>query len=1214
MSDVSPTPCPTCGRPLAAGEDRCPFCATLSTTQVSVAGPAPEVVAGRYELERVLGRGGAKEVWLARDRTLERRVALSRARDGAAGALARERMQREARFMARLGDHPHVVTVHDAVRDGDALYIVARYMAGGSLAARLAATPGRRLAVAEVLRTGRALADALAHVHAHGVVHRDVKPDNVWLDAAGAASLGDFGIAAAVGDPPQPGAAATGTPYFVAPEQAAGAAPEPASDLYALGATLWQLLVGHPPFRAPDAAGVLALHRSAEPEPPSRLVPGISAALDALLLALLRKTPAGRPDGAAAVRDALDRLGAAPALPAVRVPADREQLIGREAELAVLLAAGERAWAGAAGLAAVEGEPGIGKSRLVDEVVAEAVSAGVPVVRGRAGEESRAYGPWRGALRPLLAAASGLGAPTLDDLRRLAGDGRPPAVPAGAFDALLEAEPAVAADDEDARLRMYDAVAGALDGIARDRGLLIVLEDLHDADRSSLLLLSHVLSAVPGAPLLILTSHRDDGLHAEHALPAVLEAAERDRRLTRVALRGLSPAAVARFLPEGMQLAPAALAELHARTDGNPFFARELIRLLAERGVLAGDGAELPAVVPDRVRELVGRRLAPLAPATRDVLAVAGVVGRPFTIAGVARVTGLGREAVAEALAPALAGRLVEARLDAPGRYGFAHALVRDAVYAELAPADRARRHAAVREVLVASLNAGGEATAADAAHHALEAARFGGDPQPAWALAREAASEAASLQAHAEAAASWAGALEALELGAEATAAERLEAAMALATSQFAAGDIGAARDRFRVVATAARRAGDAELRARAALGFAEMQQYAEIDTEAITLLESALDALPGHDGGLRARLGGLLGLRLDPVSDQPRREALLDESVTMARRLGDTDTLVALLSIAAMVNWPAARLPVRAAATDELLGLTGHSIDRAALLWARTMRMCDALELGETTSVELELDAVRRLAGESRRPYLRWCMLVLQAAHAQFVGRLAAGERLTEEAVALNRRGFGDADQEHSVQRLALAIQAWRPQDIPVKALRDYATRYAALPVWAAMAAQAEWALGNAVAVRRLVEGAARDGFAALLGTPDRLCGAVLLAEPVAALGTPAGRDALIAALAPHADRNAVMDEAWAAFGPVARVLGHLAAARGEPERAADHFAHAVELAAGWGAPGWELRALGEWLAAGVPVPRPEAVRDRALALAGELELPHVAAELSA
>jgi len=1214
LPDEHSTRCPTCGRPLAAGA-RCPACTLLAQTTAPADRAAAGLIAGRYLPQRMLGRGGAKEVWLAHDLTLDRPVAISRARSGAAGAEARERMRREARLMARLGDHPHVVTVYDAVADGGVLHIVARFMAGGSLAERLAAAPGGRLAIDEVLRTGRALADALAHAHEHGVVHRDVKPDNVWLAGDGSAGLGDFGIALAAGDPMGPVGAATGTPYYQAPEQGAGEAPLPQSDLYALGATLWELLCGRPPFTGGDAVTLMSQHRNAAPEPPSRHAAGVAPELDALVLSLLAKRPEERPARAADVRDALDRLGGAPSVPVVAVAGDREPLVGRDAELASLRRAIEAARGGSAQVVAVAGEPGIGKTRIVDEAAAEAGAAGAAVVRGRAGEESRAYGPWRAALRPLVAAASGLPARVLDDLRRLTGDGRAPAVaPVAPVDPApargVAGDAPAAPDAEEQRLRMFDAVVELVRAAVRERELFVALEDVHDADRSSLLLLGHLLQAAPDARLVVVLTYRSADLGAAHPLAAALEALEGERRLTRVALHGLPEAAVARFLPPGVDVAPAAVRELHERTAGNPFFLRELVRLLAERGALGGDGATLPALVPERVREVVGRRLEPLEPATREVLAIAGVVGRPFTIAGVARVGGLGREDVAQALEPALAGRLVEARADAPGRFGFAHAIVRDAVYDELPQALRARLHSSVAAVLRESLEAGGEATAAEAAHHALEAARSGADPQAAWALSLEAAREAAGLQAHAEAAVHYAGALEALELGAEATQADRLETTLSLAAAAFAAGDIEAARRRFRAVAAAARRTGAAEVHARAAIGFSEVQRYGSIDDDAIALLQDALDGLPPQDSALRARASARLGLRLDPLTDQARREALLDDGVAMARRLGDTDALVSLLSAAALVHWPHERAAARAAATEEVLALAARGADLAAVFWARTIKLRDALEEGRLDAVDAELDRLARMAAESRRTYYRWCLLVLQAARAIFGGRLAEGERLADEAVALNRRHGDDADQEHTVQRLALALQRRRPQDAPLAALGDYAARYPALPVWEAMLAQAEWAMRSDGG--RGVEAQSGDGFAALLRSPDWLCGLALLAEPVAAAGTTEQVERLAAALAPHAARNVVMDDAWAAFGPVARPLGVLAAAAGRPDEAAARFAQAVELAARWRAPGWELAAIGDWLRSGAHAP--DALRDRGIALARDLELPWIAAELAA
>ena len=208
---------------------------------------------------------------------------------------------------------------------------------------------------------------------------------------------------------------------------------------------------GRPPFLGADVAALLQAHRRAEPEAPSQRAPGIPAALDALVLALLAKRPTDRPPDASAVRDALDRLGGAPSMPVVAVAEDREPFVGREGELAGLRRALEAARAGAAQVVAIAGEPGIGKTRIVDEAAAEAGARGAAVVRGRAGEESRAYGPWRAALRPLVAAASGLPVGVLDDLRRLTGDGRPPAAVAD--------DGAEAPDGEEERLRMFDAVA-----------------------------------------------------------------------------------------------------------------------------------------------------------------------------------------------------------------------------------------------------------------------------------------------------------------------------------------------------------------------------------------------------------------------------------------------------------------------------------------------------------------------------------------------------------------------------------------------------------------------------------------------------------------------------------------------------------------------------------------------------------------------------------
>src|SRR3954462_4508788 len=282
LGSLIPT-CANCGRALPADGSPCPSCTLPSPEAAVPATDASEgLVAGRYLLQRRLGRGGAKDVWLAHHLPPHRAVALARV----SGPSAWERLRREARLTARLGGHRHIVTVHDVFDDEGTPCLVARYMTRGSPPDRLSRASGGRLEPAEAIRAGREIALALAHAHMHGIVHRDVKPDNVWLDGDGEAALGDFGIALADGETP---GGSHGTPLYAAPEQARGEEVTARSDLYALGATLFELLRGRPPREASALEGV--------PEPLERLV-----------RALLAERPEDRPGAAADVAATLERM------------------------------------------------------------------------------------------------------------------------------------------------------------------------------------------------------------------------------------------------------------------------------------------------------------------------------------------------------------------------------------------------------------------------------------------------------------------------------------------------------------------------------------------------------------------------------------------------------------------------------------------------------------------------------------------------------------------------------------------------------------------------------------------------------------------------------------------------------------------------------------------------------------------------------------------
>jgi class 3 adenylate cyclase/tetratricopeptide (TPR) repeat protein len=276
-------------------------------------------LAGRYRLRARLGRGATKEVYLAYDTRLDREVALAIVVGAASDAAARARVTREAQVTGRLGDHPNIITVYDTGEQGGVPYLVLRAMPGGSLAEQLVRDPP---SVARTIVLGREIALALAHAHAHGVVHRDVKPDNVWLAADGSAALGDFGIAQQAGSQRLTAEGVVlGTVRYLSPEQIRGADVGPASDLYALGVTLYELVTGRPPFTAKDAASVLTQHLVASPRPPSELVAAVPEGLERLIVELLAKAPEERPASAMQVADALAALQHATAAPRPSAPA-----------------------------------------------------------------------------------------------------------------------------------------------------------------------------------------------------------------------------------------------------------------------------------------------------------------------------------------------------------------------------------------------------------------------------------------------------------------------------------------------------------------------------------------------------------------------------------------------------------------------------------------------------------------------------------------------------------------------------------------------------------------------------------------------------------------------------------------------------------------------------------------------------------------------------
>jgi tRNA A-37 threonylcarbamoyl transferase component Bud32 len=282
-----------------------------------VAGPVALGPEGRYRLVGRIAAGGMGEVWEADDTVLGRRVALKvLVEELAADDHATRRFVREARATARL-THPNVAQVYDFGRDGGAPFLVMELLQGETLARRVANGP---FPPGEAARVAAAVADALDAAHQRGIVHRDVKPSNVMLTPDGDVKVMDFGIAAAAGETHSTtGSGLYATVAYVPPERVAGEPATPASDVYSLGAVLYELLTGRPPFSGPSPALVARAHLHDPPPPLRRLAPWVPRRLAEACEAALAKDPDKRPSSAAAFAVRL-RAAAAVSHPAAPEP------------------------------------------------------------------------------------------------------------------------------------------------------------------------------------------------------------------------------------------------------------------------------------------------------------------------------------------------------------------------------------------------------------------------------------------------------------------------------------------------------------------------------------------------------------------------------------------------------------------------------------------------------------------------------------------------------------------------------------------------------------------------------------------------------------------------------------------------------------------------------------------------------------------------------
>lgn len=871
--------------------------------------------------------------------------------------------------------------------------------------------------------------------------------------------------------------------------------------------------------------------------------------------------------------------------------------VGRDAELQTLRAALDAAQAGCARCVRVTGPPGIGKTRLVEELVAALPADRVLWGRCHDAAVVPAYWPWRQALRAHVArqAPEALGreaadlTPLLPELRE-----RLPEVPD---------PPAI--DPEQARVRLFDAVAGLLRRGSTDEALVVVLDDLHWADSETLLLLAFVAEELRDSRLLLLGTYRDAEVQRATAMPRLPE--DLARVSEHLALSGLGEEHVSHLIAVTTgTIPPASLAATVQRaTEGNPFFVAEVVELLRSEGRLDADTAVGAAGfrMPDSVRAAIRRRLDPLPARTRRALPAAAVLGAQLDVATLAATLDSSVDATVEALRPAVVADLMTAIPQRVGRYRFAHALVQATLVDDLAPGERGELHRRAGEALERLHAADPAPPLAELAHHFFEGASAAG-PAKAIDYAVRAGRRAMGALGFEEAARHFERALR-VEHTAGGEAGRRLGLLLEFGEAERRSGDEDGARATFLEAAQLARGLGDAGRLGRAAIEYAiTSAETGIVDRTAVTLLEEALAALGSGDSPERAFALGMLSRALYFAPDAAaRRDALSRESVAVARRLGDADALRAALTVRHFVLWRPGTAAERLALVDEVLAL-GEGAGAGSIEIggeAHSWRLLDLLELGDVDEADRELERFARMSEETRLPHYRWGVVLARGARALFEGRLEEAEALAHQALAIRQpTSRNNALQFFAAQLFYLRKAQGRLHEIALL-VAQWTSNTDTHPIWRCAGALLEATLGRQEAARHLLDVLAPDDFAALSDDAVRLPGLAALAEVAALAGAPAHAAAIHRLLLPHARLNLVNGIVAALPGPVTLFLGMTALAAGQVEAAVGHLEAAI--AAATQMRGWLHVAGGQaWLADALDARRSPADQARATALRTE------------
>jgi class 3 adenylate cyclase len=1169
------TICSRCGFANPAGVRFCHECgqSLRQASEVRTPTPAPALptsfATGRYQVQRFLGEGGRKRVYLAHDSTLDRDVAVAVIKTEGLDEAGLSRVKREAQAMGRLGDHPNIVTVFDIGDDGGQPYIVSQYMGGGDLDGMLNRAPDRRLPIAEAIRLAQQVQQGLEHAHGRGIIHRDLKPGNIWLTEDGTAKIGDFGLAVALDRSRLTmEGMMVGTVAYMAPEQALGRQPDARSDLYSLGCMMYEMVTGRAPFLGDDPVAIISQHINTAPVAPSWHNPEVPRALESLILRLLAKDPNDRPESAAAIPQALQAIvDSASTTAPIAAESDVNPLdrlatgifVGRDKEMDELRAGLEDSLSGRGRLMMLVGEPGIGKTRTSEEFATYARLRNVQVLWGRCyeGEGAPAYWPWVQIIRSYvhdkepttLMSEMGPGAADIAQVVSEVKD-RLPGLPVPA-----------ALEPDQARFRLFDSITTFLKNASKGAPLMVVLDDMHWADKPSLLLLQFLAKELRGSRLMVLGTYRDVELRRQHPLAQTLGELNRENLSQRVLLRGLTENDVRRFVEVTAGTSPpdALVQAVYKETEGNPFFVNEIVRLLVADGRLeqAAGVKEWSVTIPQSVREVVGRRLDHLSEGCNRVLTIGSVIGREFGLRLLEKVAEVKGDALLEALEEAMAARVIAELPRATDQYWFSHALIRETLYEELSTTRRVRLHRQIGEALE-ELDA--EGNLPQLAYHFAEAAP-GGDVEKAVVYARKAGEKAVALFAWEDAVTQFERALQVVDLQTPVNETLKCDLLLALGDSLFGTGDEARGQATFESAAEIARRLKDGQRLAQAALGYARPFSVGLVNETVVALLREALRGIADEDSAVRARLLSRLGREMYFASLE-EFDRLTLEGVTVARRVADKRALSEVLWNRMWGSNMLDGAEERLSGAAEMIRLAEDVDDRSRVAFAMFTLTLNQMIIGDTEGAYASMETWSRLVNQLRMPTFVWQLELARGMRAMFEGSMDQAEKLAQSALAIGQRASPEnAAQMFGAQLFAIRREQARLAEMEA-GIQGFVQMYPAVPAW-------RTAIAFNYAERDLLQEArvefeilARDDFAVFPRDGNWPIAMALLAETCALLGDKERAQYLYNELLPVADKCIVIGAAVDCYGPCHRLLGRLATTMERWEDAERHFEDALEM----------------------------------------------------